>query len=78
MITQQTSLRIAAMQLLIALTPCGWLPFLMVDRRGGPAIQAVFVDAENEIQDSVEAETLEELEDVLFARRRVLRNQEAA
>ena len=78
MTTQQTSLTVAAMQLLIALTPRGWLPFLLAVDLAGPAIQAVFVDGSHELQDSVAAETLEELEDVLLARYHPPLIQEAA
>lgn len=78
MTTQQTSLTVAAMQLLIALTPRGWLPFLLAVDLAGPAIQAVFVDGNHKLQDSVSAETLEELEGVLLARYHLPATQEAA
>ncbi|MDT3720325.1 hypothetical protein [Pseudomonas oryzihabitans] len=66
--TQSHSLAVAAMQLLIALTPRGWLPFLLAVDLAGPAIQAVFVDGNDKPQGSVAAETLEELENALLTR----------
>lgn len=68
MTTQQSSLAVAAMQLLIALTPRGWLPFLLAVDMAGPAIQAVFVDGNDQPQGGVAAETLQELEETLLAR----------
>lgn len=68
MTTQHPSLAVTAMQLLIALTPRGWLPFLLAADLAGPAIQAVFVDSNDQPQGSVAAETLEELEGALLER----------
>jgi len=68
MTTQHTSLAVAAMQLLIALTPRGWMPFLLAVDLAGPAIHAVFIDGNDKPQGGVVAETLEELEGELLER----------